>query len=204
MFRFENSASRRIAALAAGLGLCLLAALPAAAQTKPAAGQPAAQPSAQPAAQPPAPPPEPVRTEILKFDNWTVTCQEFTQPATRKACVGQLQVVRAQTGQVVFALRVSYTEPNAPGGMAAFQTPTGILLTKGVSVKFGKLEPRLFTLTSCEPTHCLATVPLDATLLRDLSANEAMEVTVFGSNGEGLKFAVPIKGFDRANAALKR
>lgn len=206
MVNSVNSASHKLAAAVVALSLAL--ALPAVAQTqtKPAAAptKPAAAAPAPATAPAPTPPPEAVRTEILKFDNWTVTCQDFVAPTPRKVCIGQLQVVRAQTNQVVFALRVSYNDPNAPGGIAAFQTPTGILLTKGLSVKFGKFEPRILNLTSCEPTHCLAAVPLDATMLRDLSTNETMEVTVFGSNGEGLKFNVPIKGFEKANAALKR
>jgi len=52
---------------------------PAAAQSQNQPQSPAPQ---QPASTPP-PAPVPQRTEILRFDNWTVTCNEFAEPSPR-------------------------------------------------------------------------------------------------------------------------
>ena len=77
---------------------------PPAPRTPAPAGQPpsaaaqapggAAQPTAA-AAQAPAPQ-TPIRTEILNFDNWVVTCNEFAEGAKTRTCAAVLRMVQAE------------------------------------------------------------------------------------------------------------
>ena len=209
----------RITVQALGLALAFA---PAAAQQRPATPAPAAtakppgtpaQPSApaqtvqgqppagSPAGSPPAapPPPQPVRTEIIPFDNWTVTCREFADK--RRLCSAVLQVVQQQNSQVVF---VWVLGRNGDGKlMSVLQTPTGVTLAPGVDVKLARGANRKATYVNCEASRCEATLDLDDAFIRDATASETVEATLFGTNGQGAKFALPFKGFDKAVAAVR-
>src|SRR5262245_60417880 len=70
------------------------------AQAVPPSGQ---SQQAQPAQ---AAPKIPTRTEILTFDGWVVTCNEFESPKSR-VCSALLQIQQQNNGQVVFSWTVA-------------------------------------------------------------------------------------------------
>jgi invasion protein IalB len=200
-----------------GLPACVLwgATLPASAQESryaqvapraPAAAPHVNQPQTtgqQTAAVQPAPaaPQVPARVEILNFDNWAVTCNEFADGPRTKRCSALLQIMQQNTNQTVFTWTVGLDDRKQM--MAVMQTPTGVIIAPGVELKIGKLPPQKIPFASCEPGRCIATMAVDANLLREMTTSPTAEAVIQGSQGNTVQFNIQMKGFDRAYAALK-
>jgi invasion protein IalB len=158
----------------------------------------------QPQAQTPAPapaPPTPQRTEIVRFDNWTVTCLEYADGAAKKACSAQLQLHQTNTNQVVLAWTISINETKQ--FVTMLQTPTGVAIGPGIELQPEKAGKRKLTYESCEPNRCTSTVTMDAALLREVTAAPNAQVVIYALNGQSVQFNIPIKGFDKATAHLR-
>jgi invasion protein IalB len=148
----------------------------------------------------PAAPQVPTRVEILNFDNWAVTCNEFADGPRSKRCSALLQIMQQNTNQTVFTWTVGLDERKQM--MAVMQTPTGVVIAPGIEFKIGKLTQKI-PFTSCEPGRCIATITVDANLLREMTASQTAEATIQGSQGNTVQFNIQMKGFDRAYPALK-
>jgi invasion protein IalB len=176
-----------------------------------ATSRPTAAPHANPpqttgqqtAAVQPAPstPQVPTRVEILNFENWAVTCNEFADGPKSKRCSALLQIMQQNTNQTVFTWTVGLDEKKQL--MAVMQTPTGVVIAPGIELKIGKLAPQKIAFTSCEPGRCVATLPVDANLLREMTTSPTAEAIIQGVQGNAVQFNIQMKGFDRAYAALK-
>jgi invasion protein IalB len=169
-----------------------------------APAEPLTRSAQAPAATPPAAPPAPkvpTRTEILNFDSWVVTCNEFAEPKSR-ACSALLQILQQNTNQVVFSWTVALD--NAKQIITVMQTPTGVAIPPGVELHVGKAAARKIPFASCESGRCVATVAMDANLLRDMAANPTAEAVIQGSQGNTVQFNIQMKGFDRAYAVVSR
>jgi invasion protein IalB len=179
-------------------------AAPAAQPQKPQAAQaqPAAPQAPAPAAgQQPAAPvqPQPIRTEILAHDNWTVTCREFADK--RRNCSAVLQVVQQQNNQVLFVWVLG--KNNDGKLMSVLQTPTGVTLAPGVEIKLSRGAARKATFVNCDTSRCEATLEVDDAFIRDASASDNVEATIYSNAGQGVKFTLPFKGFDKAVAGVR-
>jgi invasion protein IalB len=180
---------------------------PARAPRMPTTGQvtptPAAVPSGQvPAAQAPAPPQVPTRTEILNFENWAVTCNEFAESPKAKRCSALLQILQQNTNQIVFTWTVAMDDRKQL--VAVMQTPTGVVIPPGVELRVGKLPSQKIPFASCDPGRCIATTTVDANLLREMTTSPTAEAVIQGSQGNTVQFTIQLKGFDRAYAVLSR
>lgn len=180
---------------------------PARAPRLPTTGQvtptPAAVPSGQaPAAQAPAPPQVPTRTEILNFENWAVTCNEFADSPKAKRCSALLQILQQNTNQIVFTWTVAMDDRKQL--VAVMQTPTGVVIPPGVELRVGKLPSQKIPFASCDPGRCIATTTVDANLLREMTTSPTAEAVIQGSQGNTVQFNIQLKGFDRAYAVLSR
>lgn len=159
-----------------------------------------AQNQAQPQNSAPALP-VPYRTEILRFDNWLVTCNEFDSPKKR-VCEARLQFVQANnTNQVLLEWLVWLNDNKQL--QTRLQVPTGVNIPVGVDLQPEKGLSRKFAFESCETGFCRAGMIMDGNLVRDLSASATADVTVQASSGNRVRFNLPIKGFDKAYAALR-
>jgi invasion protein IalB len=148
-----------------------------------------------------AAPQVPTRVEILNFENWAVTCNEFADGPKSKRCSALLQIMQQNTNQTVFTWTVGLDDRKQL--MAVVQTPTGVVIAPGIEFKIGKLAPLKIPFTSCEPGRCVATMTIDANLLREMATSQTAEATIQGSQGNSVQFNIQMKGFDRAYAALK-
>jgi invasion protein IalB len=158
-----------------------------------------AQPQ-NPAPAAPPPPPTPYRTEILRFDNWLVTCNEFESPKKRD-CEARLQFVQANTNQLLLEWTVWLNDNNQL--QTRLQTPTGVSIPVGVDLQPEKGPSRKLVFESCETSFCRAGMIMDGNLLRDLTASATAEVTIQASDGNRARFNLQIKGFAKAYAALR-
>jgi invasion protein IalB len=175
----------------------------------PPAPAPAAEPRAQagaPAAPPPAAPPPPpqipTRTEILNFDNWVVTCNEFAEGPRKRVCSALLQILQQNTNQMVFTWAVAVDDKRQM--ITVMQTPTGVLIAPGIELKVGKIPPHKVPFASCDTGRCVATLPMDAALLQEMAAVPTAEAVIQGIQGNTVQFNIQMKGFDKAFAALSR
>jgi invasion protein IalB len=188
---------------------------PAAAPTAPAApaaapaapSGPAANPAQAPAApaQPhpePAAAPIPTRTEILNFENWVVTCNEFAEGPRTRVCSAFLQILQQTTKQIVFTWTIAVDDSKQL--VTIMQTLPGVAIPPGVELRVGKSPPRKVPYASCETGRCVATMTMDANLLRELAASPTAEAVIQGSQGNTVQFNIQMKGFDRAYAILSR
>jgi invasion protein IalB len=144
----------------------------------------------------------PVRTEIQYFENWIVTCNEFAEGPRVRVCSALLQVVQQESNQRVFAWSV--TVDNNKQLVTEFQTPTGVAIAPGVELRIGKSAARKVPFTACDTGGCLASVPMDAALVREMTASPTAEAVIQGRQGNTVQFNMQMKGFDKAYAVLSR
>ena len=161
-----------------------------------------AQPAAPQAQQPPAPPQQPSRTELLNFDNWTVTCQEFGEPAQRRSCYATLQVTQQGTANVVLAWLIA--APEKTRLVSTLHLPTGVFIAPGVDLKLGAAPIRKLPYSKCEPQRCEANLAVEEAVFREASAAETGTAAIQGSGGQTINISFPMKGFDKAMAALRK
>lgn len=150
----------------------------------------------------PAPAPVPTRTEILNFDNWIVTCNEFAEGPRTRVCSALLRILQDNTAQVVFSWTIAVDDKKQL--VTILQTPTGVAIPPGVELRVGNAAPRKIPFASCETGRCVAALTMDAALLRELAAAPAAEAVIEGSRGNSVRFTIQMKGFDKAYAVLSR
>ena len=161
-----------------------------------------AAPANQGQAAAPTPPQVPTRTEILNFENWAVTCNEFADAPRAKRCSALLQILQQNTNQIVFAWSVAMDEHKQL--VAVLQTPTGVVIPPGVELRVGKSPAQRIPFASCDTGRCVATATIDANMVRQMATSPTAEATVQGSQGNTVQFNIQMKGFDRAYAVLSR
>jgi len=88
--------------------------------------------------------------------------------------------------------------------VAVMQTPTGVAIPPGVELRVGKIPAQKVPFASCEAGRCVATMTLDANLLREMTTSPTAEAVIQGSQGNTVQFNIQMKGFDRAYAVLSR
>jgi invasion protein IalB len=170
----------------------------------PAAQAPAAQAPAAPAQQQPSPPPAPIptRTEILNFENWVVTCNEFAEGPRTRVCQALLRILQQNTNQVVFSWTLAMD--NNKQLITVMETPTGVAIPPGVELRIGKSPARKIPFASCDSGRCVATATMDANLLREMTTSPTAEAVIQGSQGNTVQFNIQMKGFDKAYTVLSR
>jgi invasion protein IalB len=160
-----------------------------------------AAPAAAPAAPAAPPAPVPFRTEMVRYDQWVATCNDFTEGPRKKICTAQLVVQQSGTNQILLAWLVTINENKQ--FVMGIQTPTGVKIAPGVELELEKVTKRVIPYESCEPGRCVASMVMDAALMRDITASSKAQLSIHAVNGQILKFDIPIKGFDKATTQLR-
>lgn len=137
---------------------------------------------------------KPRRIETTVFDSWTVTCGE--NEAGKKNCNAVLRVIDNESGNVVLVWLVAKDANNKLA--SAMQTPTGIQLANGVSLKLGAAAARKLAYVNCMPNHCEAVAPLDAAFLKEINAATEASATITLVDGRTAEFKFPLKGATEA------
>lgn len=159
-------------------------------------------PAPQPQQEAPAAPRIPIRTEILRFDGWIVTCNEFEGGAKTRACSALLQITQEKTNQTVFSWTVGVN--NNKQFVSVFQTPTGVAIAPGVELRIGKSAAHKIPFATCETGHCVATMTMDASLLREMTTSPTAQAVIQGAQGNAVDFNIQMTGFDKAYAVISR
>jgi invasion protein IalB len=144
------------------------------------------------------------RTEILTYDNWTVTCRDGRDPKDKRVCSAELTIVQEANGQrrVLFSWLMGMSKDNAL--TSAMRFLPGVSIQPGLEIRFPEKAARKLPIASCEPTYCEVLMPIDDTFARDATASAQLEAVVIASDGRAVTFTVNLKGFSQALAAIKR
>jgi invasion protein IalB len=170
------------------------------AQAAPSAQAPAAPAQPQAEAAPPAQ--VPTRTEILNFENWVVTCNEFGEGARTRVCSALLRLINQNTKQIVFTWTIALD--NNKQWITVMQTLTGVAIPPGVELRVGKAAPHKIPYASCDTGGCIATSVMDTNLVREMTTTPTAEAVIQSNQGTAVPYNIQMKGFDRAFAILSR
>lgn len=144
------------------------------------------------------------RTEILTYDNWTVTCRDGRDPKEKRVCSAELNIFQEAQGQrrAVFSWLMGL---NKDGALAiALRFLPGVQIVPGVDLKFADRAPRKVPITSCEPGACEASTTIDDAFMREASSVIQAEAVIQASDGRLVTFTLNMKGFAQAVAAVRR
>ena len=147
----------------------------------------------------------PIRTEIVAFDNWTVTCRDGRDPKEKRVCSAELNIFQeaGNARRVLFVWTIVLNTDNAPFTQLRFLP--GITVTAGVDIKLANNRPvRKLPITVCEPTHCEASLRMDDAFQKDASAATQAEAVIQASDGRQVTFTINMKGFAQALAMIKK
>lgn len=145
--------------------------------------------------------PKPVRSEIRHFDNWSLRCVEYEKPKETR-CSASLTVAQQKSKQIVFAWNVALADEKKLVGTLV--TPTGVLIEHGIELKLGKARTHKIPFMSCTPNQCAGTMAMDEAIVREATRAEKAEATIRSIDGRTIRFAFPVKGFERAVAQLRK
>jgi invasion protein IalB len=148
-----------------------------------------------------APPAAPVRTETIVYDQWTVMCHDRLDGSVRRTCNAILKVVDPSRNQVVLAWMIARGADSRIE--TVIQTPTGVQVQRGLTLKLGERAPRTISFTSCEPQNCEAGSQVDAAMLRDMQASPQAVATIYAKDGRGIQFTLPLGGIEKALSAVQ-
>jgi invasion protein IalB len=87
--------------------------------------------------------------------------------------------------------------------IAIWQTPTGVLVNRGVVVDVGAPQPISVPYTSCIPGHCEAIANLAPDFIETLVKATSATATIYTVAGQGLTFNLSVNGLAAAIDAVK-
>lgn len=165
----------------------------------PWASQPAAASQEAAAAKEAAPP----AVTVLRgqpIGDWIFNCG-MNPRTSRKQCTIAQQLTDKRTQSVVFAWLIG---DDGDGNLVAvWQTPTGVLVNRGVVVDVGADKPISVPFTSCISGHCEAVANLALDFIDILTRATKATATVFTVSGERLTFSLSVNGLAQAIDAVK-
>ena len=141
-----------------------------------------------------------MRMETTVYDRWTVTCQEVVGAEAKKTCSAALRVVDSQQKLVIL-----WEIARAKDGKihAIMQTPTGVMVQKGVDLKIGEAAVGKLDYDACVPQNCEATGAMDDPVIKKMMAAPEMMITIHAKDGRDVHFKFPLAGIDKAVAAVR-
>lgn len=151
----------------------------------------------------PNPPAAQARTEILTYDNWTVTCRDGADPKEKRVCSAELVIAQEANNQrhPVFVWILGLNKDGAPVNVWRFVT--GLSIPPGLELKFAD-KSRKVPIATCDSAFCSATLPIDDAFAKEASALVQSEAVIQTSDGRTVTFTVNMKGFAQALAAIRR
>ena len=132
--------------------------------------------------------------------DWVFNC-DMNPQTSKKQCTIQQQLTDEKTKSVVFAWVIG----NDGSGrlVAIWQTPTGVLLSRGVVVNVGAEKPVSVPYSSCLTGHCEAIANLAPDFIDLLKKATKATATVYTVGGRGLTFTLSVNGLAQAIDAVK-
>ena len=117
---------------------------------------------------------------------------------------GGMESVRHPPGSraPVFLWRI--VQDGKGGFVGVWQTPTGVLVNRGILLDAGTPQPIAIPFEYCGQGGCEATGNLASDFLESLGKAQKASATIFGRNGKGLTFQLSVKGLGDGLAELMK
>jgi invasion protein IalB len=171
------------------------AAVPA--STTGAAQTPAATGQQQAAAQPNVPQPTVVRRET--FDDWILTCLKAAGGEEVRCGISQ-QLSHSESGATLFLWRIA--QDGKGGFIGEWQTPTGLVVGRGIVLDAGTEKPVTIPFQACAQTACVAVANLAQDYIEALMGAEQANAVVSPIGGQPVRLVLSVKGLAAGLAAL--
>ena len=120
---------------------------------------------------------------------------------SKKQCTIAQQLTDEKTKSVVFAWLIG--NDGTGNLVAVWQTPTGVLVNRGVVVNVGTEKPVAVPFTSCLAGHCEAIANLAPDFIERLVGATSATATDYTVAGQGLTFKLSVNGLAKAIDAVK-
>jgi len=151
------------------------------------------------ASAPPQGQPKVVKSET--YGDWVYGCVE--QPDTKEVrCSISQRLADSESKAAIFLWRISQDGKGGLVGM--WQTPNGVLLSRGIILEAGTPKPIAIPYETCGNGGCQAVANLAADFVETLAKTPQATATVFKRNGEGVKLALSVKGLADGLTALRQ
>jgi invasion protein IalB len=162
--------------------------------------QPAEASTSKPADEKEVTPPPVTVLKGKPIGDWTYSC-EMNAQTSRKQCTIAQQLTDEASKSVVFAWLI--VNDGAGNLVAVWQTPTGVLVNRGVVLDVGAEKPIAVPYTSCITGHCEAVASLAPDFVSTLTQAKNASATVVTVAGKGLTFPLSVNGLAEALDAVK-
>ena len=132
--------------------------------------------------------------------DWIFNCGMNPQTSKKQCTIAQ-QLTDEKTKSVVFAWLIG--NDGTGNLVAVWQTPTGVLVNRGVVVNVGTEKPVAVPFTSCLAGHCEAIANLAPDFIERLVGATSATATVYTVAGQELTFKLSVNGLAKAIDAVK-
>jgi invasion protein IalB len=132
--------------------------------------------------------------------DWLLNCSTSPQTSVKRCSIMQ-QLSDQKSKSVVFAWLIG--DDGKGNLVGVWQTPTGVLINRGVVLDVGTDKPIAVPFTACITGHCEAVATLAPDFVETLIKAEKATATIFAVSGQGLTFNLSVKGLSDGIAALK-
>ena len=140
------------------------------------------------------------RIETMVYDRWTVTCRVAASENAKRSCSAALRIVDNQQQLVILWEIGRGTDGGIKGSM---QTPTGVMVQKGIDLKVGESRVGKLEYSACVPQNCEAAGAMDNAQIKTMAAASEMVITIHAKDGRDVNFKFPMKGLDKALSAIR-
>ena len=148
----------------------------------------------------PAPPPgAPKVSKEKTYGDWVYSCLTFADGKVQCAIAQTLS--DSKTKRPVFLWRIA--EDGNGGLVGIWQTPTGVVVKRGIVLDAGTPKPIAIPYEYCGTGGCEATGNLAADFLASLAKAQKASATIFARDGKPITFPLSVNGLADGLAALK-
>ncbi len=134
------------------------------------------------------------------FGDWKLDCGVNARTSKKQCTIAQ-QLTDDVSKSVIFAWLIGN---DGEGNLVAvWQTPTGVLVNRGVVIDVGAEQPIAVPYTSCITGRCEAIANLAPDFIRALETATKATATVYTVTGQGMTFTLSVNGLAAAIDAVK-
>lgn len=148
--------------------------------------------------------------------DWTIACsyerdQDDANKGYLRACQ-TLQIFVSEQQQPFFRIVIShpqFQQDEENIGISkepsfVFQSPTGVLLLQGLSLKVDENEPVMLPFNLCDPQSCYAGGVMPEEVIAQMKAGSAAKLTFVMANQQAIELDLSLKGLTKTLSVLAK
>ena len=140
------------------------------------------------------------KIEGIPIGAWQYDCPE-NKDGQPGLCVIAHQIIDRKSGAVIFSWLIGADRDGKFQG--DLQTPTGILVNRGVLLDVGTPKPIAVPFTACVAGYCEAVANLAPDFVQTLMKTEKATATIYTVDGKALTFPIDANGLSDGLIALQ-